>query len=119
MTTMPWWDQRMTTYDTTWMDIADSTQKRTDISSYYPSPIAEKEITIEDFLELEEFLELEDGENLGDLDSSREVIMEDFLELEECLDSEQKLNDERNAKRKDLETSSKTSIDRQQRDEID
>ncbi|KAF2587892.1 hypothetical protein F2Q70_00039287 [Brassica cretica] len=183
MTTMPWWDQRMTTYDTTWMpdiavqwtdetarreeaDISDptstsidttisssidpstsetidtktyasiiittslsidstssasidadsySTQKRTDISSYYPSPIVEKEITIEDFLELEEFLELEDGENLGDLDSSREVIMEDFLELEECLDSEQKLNDERNTKRKDLETSSKTSIDRQQR----
>ena len=64
-------------------------------------------------------MELEDGENLGDLDSSREVIMEDFLELEECLDSEQKLDDERNIKRKDLETSSKISIDRQQCDEID
>ena len=69
-------------------------------------------ITIEDFVELEEFLELDDGEQLGDLDSSREVIMEDFLELEEWLDSEKKLGDERNAKRKDLETSLKTSIER-------
>ncbi|KAF3575305.1 hypothetical protein F2Q69_00059497 [Brassica cretica] len=43
----------------------------------------DREITMEDFLELEEFLELEDGEKLEDLDSSREVTMEDFLELEE------------------------------------
>ena len=41
---------------------------------------------MEDFLELEEFLELEDGEQLGDLDSSREVTMEDFFELEEWLE---------------------------------
>ncbi|KAF3603907.1 hypothetical protein F2Q69_00035926 [Brassica cretica] len=91
----------------------------TDETAYYPSQDVEKEITVENFLELEEFLELEDREQLGDFDSSREVIMEDFLELEEWLDSEQKLDDERNVKRKDLETSSKISIDRQQRDEID
>ncbi|KAF2577057.1 hypothetical protein F2Q68_00005175 [Brassica cretica] len=60
-------------------DIADSTHKSTDVSSCSPSPDVEKEITMEDFLELEEFLELEDG----DLDSSRAVTMEDFLELEE------------------------------------
>ena len=93
-------------------DIADSAQKGTDVPSYYPSQYVEKVITIEDFVELEEFLELDDGEQLGDLDSSREVIMEDFLELEEWLDSEKKLGDERNAKRKDLETSLKTSIER-------
>uniref|UniRef100_A0A0D3CQ49 Retrotransposon gag domain-containing protein n=1 Tax=Brassica oleracea var. oleracea TaxID=109376 RepID=A0A0D3CQ49_BRAOL len=33
----------------------------------------EKEITMEDFLDLEEFLELEDGEKFDDLDSSREA----------------------------------------------
>ncbi|KAF3518099.1 hypothetical protein DY000_02058910 [Brassica cretica] len=76
------------------------------------------EITMEDFLELEEFLELEDGEQLGDLDSSREVTMEDFLELGERLDKEQRLDDERNTTRKDLETSSKPSIGRHQPDEI-
>ncbi|KAF3594992.1 hypothetical protein DY000_02021004 [Brassica cretica] len=100
-------------------DIADSTLKSIDISSCGPSSDGDREITMEDFLEIEEFLELEDGENLRDLDSSREVTMEDFLELEEWLDSEQKLDDEQNAKRKDLETSSKTRINRQQLDEID
>ncbi|KAJ4888822.1 Uncharacterized protein Rs2_28570 [Raphanus sativus] len=74
---------------------------------------------MEDFLELEEFLELEDGEQLGDLDSSVEVIMEDFIELEEWLESEQKLDDERNTMRKDLETSSKAKIDRYRPNEID
>ncbi|KAH0922641.1 hypothetical protein HID58_022659 [Brassica napus] len=59
---------------------------------------------MEDFLEIEEFLELEDGETLEYFDSDREVTMEDFLELEEWLDSEQKLDDERNNMRKDLET---------------
>ncbi|WZZ70046.1 hypothetical protein YC2023_081416 [Brassica napus] len=58
-------------------DIADSTHKSVDISSCDPTSDGEREITIEDFLELE------DGEKLEDLDSSREVTMEDFLELEE------------------------------------
>ncbi|WZY99930.1 hypothetical protein YC2023_072259 [Brassica napus] len=66
-------------------DIADSTLKSIDVSSCYPDQKGEKEITMEDFLELEEFLELEDGQQLGDLDSSEEVTMEDFLELEEWL----------------------------------
>ncbi|KAJ4885602.1 Uncharacterized protein Rs2_35695 [Raphanus sativus] len=74
---------------------------------------------MEDFLELEEFLELEGGKQLGDLDSSVEVTMEDFIELEEWLESKQKLYDERNTMRKDLETSSKARIDRYQHDEID
>ncbi|KAH0906095.1 hypothetical protein HID58_037922 [Brassica napus] len=43
---------------------------------------------MKDFLELEEFMELKDGEQLGDLDSSREVTMEDFLMLEEWLKEE-------------------------------
>ncbi|KAF2573246.1 hypothetical protein F2Q70_00004659 [Brassica cretica] len=64
-------------------DIADSTHKSVDISSCDPTSDGDREITIEDFLELEEFLELEDGEKLEDLDLSREVTMEDFLELEE------------------------------------
>ena len=45
--------------------------------------------------------------------------MEDFLELEEWFDSEQKLDDERNTTRKDLETSPRATIDRHQPDEID
>ncbi|KAH0858981.1 hypothetical protein HID58_087242 [Brassica napus] len=73
---------------------------------------------MEDFLELEEFLELENGENLEYWDIDKEITMEDFLELEEWFDPEQKLDDERNTMRKDLETSSKASIDRHQHDEI-
>ncbi|WZZ03222.1 hypothetical protein YC2023_089143 [Brassica napus] len=38
-------------------DIADSTLKSIDVSSCYPDQKVEKEITMEDFLELEEFLE--------------------------------------------------------------
>ncbi|KAG5384690.1 hypothetical protein IGI04_036160 [Brassica rapa subsp. trilocularis] len=64
-------------------DIADSTLKSIDVSSCYPDQKVEKEITMEDFLELEEFLELEHGQQLGDLDLSEEVTMKDFLELEE------------------------------------
>ncbi|KAF3523495.1 hypothetical protein F2Q69_00048428 [Brassica cretica] len=63
-------------------DIADSAQKNTDVSSCYPGPDVDREITMEDFLELEEFLELEDGEKLEELDSGGEVTMEDFLEPE-------------------------------------
>ncbi|KAF2560232.1 hypothetical protein F2Q70_00017580 [Brassica cretica] len=84
----------------------------------------EKEITMEDFLELEEFFELKDGEQLGDLDSSREVTMEDFLEMEEWLEdmdqnSKKKLDDDQNTLRGDLETSPKSSINRHQPDDID
>ncbi|KAF2590960.1 hypothetical protein F2Q70_00038915 [Brassica cretica] len=69
----------------------------------------EKEITMEDFLDLEEFLELE---------------LEEFLELEELLEdmdhnSKKKLDDDRNSSRGDLETSPKASISRHQPDEID
>nr|VDD50062.1 unnamed protein product [Brassica oleracea] len=97
-------------------DIADSTHKSVDISSCDPTSDGDREITIEDFLELEEFLELEDGEKLEDLDSSREVTMEDFLELEEWLEdmdqnSKKKLDDDQHASRGDLETSPKASID--------
>ncbi|XP_048603512.1 uncharacterized protein LOC106371585 [Brassica napus] len=79
---------------------------------------------MEDFLELEEFLELKDGEQLGDLDSSREVTMKDFLELEEWLEDmdqnlKKKLDDDQHTTRGDLETSPNTSIDRHQPDEID
>ena len=91
-------------------DIADSTLESTCESSCYPALDVAKEITMEDFLEIEEFLELEDGETLEYFDSDREVTMEDFLELEEWLDSEQKLDDERNNMRKDLETLSKARI---------
>ncbi|WZZ71697.1 hypothetical protein YC2023_083067 [Brassica napus] len=99
-------------------DIADSTLKSIDISSCDPTSDGEREITMEDFLELEEFLKLEDGEKLEDLDSSREVIMEDFLELEEWLEdmdqmSKKKLDDDQHTSRGDLETSPKASIDRQ------
>ncbi|KAF3552766.1 hypothetical protein F2Q69_00013800 [Brassica cretica] len=45
-------------------DITDSTQKSIDISSCDPTSDGDREITMEDFLELEEFLELEDGEKL-------------------------------------------------------
>ncbi|KAF3586440.1 hypothetical protein F2Q69_00029955 [Brassica cretica] len=48
-----------------------------------------------------------------------EVTFVDFLELEEWFDSEQKLDDERNTTRKDLETSPRATIDRHQPDEID
>ncbi|KAH0858950.1 hypothetical protein HID58_087211, partial [Brassica napus] len=54
-------------------DIADSTLKSIDISSCDPTSDGDREITMENFLELEEFLELEDGEKLEDLDSSREA----------------------------------------------
>nr|VDD54754.1 unnamed protein product [Brassica oleracea] len=69
----------------------------------------EKEITMEDFLDLEEFLELE---------------LEEFLELEELLEdmdhnSKKKLDDDQNTSRGDLETSPKASISRHQPDEID
>ncbi|KAH0898748.1 hypothetical protein HID58_048316 [Brassica napus] len=50
-------------------DIVDSTLKGIDISSCDPTSDGDREITMEDFLELEEFLELEDGEKLEDLDS--------------------------------------------------
>ncbi|KAF3569111.1 hypothetical protein DY000_02016115 [Brassica cretica] len=74
-------------------------------------------VTMEDFLELEELLELKDGEQLGDLDSSRGVTMEDFLELEEWLEdmdqnSKKNLDDDQHTSRGDLETSPKASIDR-------
>ncbi|KAF2594064.1 hypothetical protein F2Q70_00043389 [Brassica cretica] len=103
--------------------IDDSAQKNTDVSSCHPDLDVDREITMEDFLELEEFLELEDGEKLEDLDSSREVTMEDFLELEEWLEdmdqnSKKKLDDDQHTSRGDLETS-KASIDRHQPDEID
>ncbi|KAF3591655.1 hypothetical protein DY000_02021868 [Brassica cretica] len=105
-------------------DISDSTLKSIDISSCDPTLYGDKEITIEDFLELEEFLESEDGEKLGDLDSSMEVTMEDFLELEEWLEdmdlnSKKKLDDDQHTSRGDLETSPKASVDRHQPDEID
>nr|VDD09862.1 unnamed protein product [Brassica oleracea] len=69
----------------------------------------EKEITMEDFLDLEEFLELE---------------LEEFLELEEWLEdidqnSKKKLDEDQNTSRGDLETSPKASIGRHQPDEID
>ncbi|KAF2556915.1 hypothetical protein F2Q68_00017581 [Brassica cretica] len=104
-------------------DIADSAQKSIDISSCDPTSDGDREITMEDFLELEEFLELEDEEKVEDLDSSREVTMEDFLELEEWLEdmdqnSQKKLDDDQHTSRGDLETS-KASIDRHQPDEID
>ncbi|KAF3485186.1 hypothetical protein F2Q69_00053756 [Brassica cretica] len=104
--------------------IDDSTLKRIDISSCDPTSDGDREITMENFLELEEFLELEDGEKLEDLDSSREVTMEDFLELEKWLEdmdqnSKKKLDDDQHTSRGDLETSPKASIDRHQPDEID
>ncbi|KAF3532904.1 hypothetical protein DY000_02040727 [Brassica cretica] len=104
-------------------DIADSTHKSVDISSCDPTSDGDREITIEDFVELEEFLELEDGEKLEDLDSSREVTMEDFLDLEEWLEdmdqnSKKKLDDDQYTSRGCLETS-KASIDRYQPAEID
>ncbi|WZZ78325.1 hypothetical protein YC2023_098897 [Brassica napus] len=69
----------------------------------------EKEIIMEDFLDLEEFLELE---------------LEKFLELEEWLEdmdqnSKKKLDDDQNTSRGVLETSPKGSIGRNQPDEID
>ncbi|KAF3602336.1 hypothetical protein F2Q69_00036206 [Brassica cretica] len=104
-------------------DIADSTHKSVDISSCDPTSDGDREITIEDFVELEEFLELEDGEKLEDLDSSREVTMEDFLDLKEWLEdmdqnSKKKLDDDQYTSRGGLETS-KASIDRHQPAEID
>ncbi|KAF3591554.1 hypothetical protein DY000_02022330 [Brassica cretica] len=104
--------------------IDDSTLKRIDISSCDPTSDGDREITMENFLELEEFLELEDGEKLEDLDLSREVTMEDFLELEKWLEdmdqnSKKKLDDDQHTSRGDLETSPKASIDRHQPDEID
>ncbi|KAF3486279.1 hypothetical protein F2Q69_00053099 [Brassica cretica] len=68
----------------------------------------EKEITMEDFLDLEEFLELD---------------LEEFLELEEWLEdmdqnSKKKLDDDQNTSRGDLETSPKAIIGRHQPDEI-
>ncbi|KAF3597457.1 hypothetical protein DY000_02021706 [Brassica cretica] len=86
-------------------DIADSTLRSIDISSCDPTSDGDREITMEDFLELEEFLELEDGEKLEDLDSSREVTMEDFLELEEWLEDM-----DHNSKKK-LDDDQHTSID--------
>ncbi|KAF3591908.1 hypothetical protein DY000_02021953 [Brassica cretica] len=68
--------------------VEDSTLESTNIPSCDPTSDGDREITIEDFLELEEFLELEDGEKLEDLDSSREVTMEDFLELEEWIEED-------------------------------
>ncbi|KAF2541622.1 hypothetical protein F2Q68_00031332 [Brassica cretica] len=105
------------------LDIADSTHKSYDISSCDSTSDGDREITIEDFVELEEFLELEDGEKLEDLDSSREVTMEDFLDLEEWLEdmdhnSKKKLDDDQHTSRGGLETS-KASIDRHQPAEID
>ncbi|KAF2576431.1 hypothetical protein F2Q70_00003908 [Brassica cretica] len=99
-------------------DISYSTLMSTDESSCYLASNVAKEITMEYFLELEEFLELENGENLEYWDTDKEITMEDFLDLEEWFDPEQKLDDERNTMRKDLETSSKASIDRHQHDEI-
>nr|VDD46207.1 unnamed protein product [Brassica oleracea] len=104
-------------------DIAESAQKSIDISSCDPTSDGDREITMEDFLELEEFLELEDEEKVEDLDSSREVTMEDFLELKEWLEdmdhnSQKKLDDDQHTSRGDLETS-KASIDQHQPDEID
>ncbi|KAF3568447.1 hypothetical protein DY000_02015891 [Brassica cretica] len=69
----------------------------------------EKEITMEDFLDLEEFSELE---------------LEEFLELEEWLEdmdqnSKKKLDDDQNTLRGDLETSPKASIGRHQPYDID
>ncbi|KAG5384265.1 hypothetical protein IGI04_035735 [Brassica rapa subsp. trilocularis] len=106
------------TNDTTSTSVDDSTLKSIDISSCDPTSDGNREITIEDFLELE------DGEKLEDLDSSREVTMEDFLELEEWLEdmdqnSKKKLNDDQHTSRGNLETSPKASIDRHQPDEID
>ncbi|KAF2570808.1 hypothetical protein F2Q70_00003847 [Brassica cretica] len=54
----------------------------------------------------------------------REVTMEDFLELEEWLEdmdqnSKKKLDDDQHTSRGDLETSPKASIDRHQPDGID
>ncbi|KAF2594899.1 hypothetical protein F2Q70_00042451 [Brassica cretica] len=46
------------------MNIADSRPESTDISSSFLAPDVDREITMEDFLELEEFLDLGDGESL-------------------------------------------------------
>ncbi|KAF3498371.1 hypothetical protein DY000_02052278 [Brassica cretica] len=105
-------------------DITDSAQKSIDISSCDPTSDGDREITMEDLLELEEFLELEDGEKLEDLDSSRAVTMEDFLELEEWLEdmdqnSKKNLDDDQRTSRGYLETSPKVSINRHQPDGID
>ncbi|KAF3535719.1 hypothetical protein F2Q69_00022859 [Brassica cretica] len=105
-------------------DITDSAQKSINISSCDPTSDGDREITMEDFLELEEFLELEDGEKLEDLDSSREVTMEDFMEPEKWLEdmdhnSKKKLDDDQHTSRGDLETSPKATIDRHQPDGID
>ncbi|KAF3525098.1 hypothetical protein F2Q69_00046229 [Brassica cretica] len=61
--------------DSTASTTDDSTLKSIDLSSCDPTSDGDREITMEDFLELEEFLKLEDGEKLGDLDSSREVTI--------------------------------------------
>ena len=45
-------------------NIADSRPESTDISSSFLAPDVDREITMEDFLELEEFLDLGDGESL-------------------------------------------------------
>ncbi|KAF3573864.1 hypothetical protein F2Q69_00058702 [Brassica cretica] len=50
---------------TTSTSIDDSTLKSIDISIFDPTSDGDREITMEDFLELEEFLELEDGDTEG------------------------------------------------------
>uniref|UniRef100_A0A0D3D7C7 Uncharacterized protein n=1 Tax=Brassica oleracea var. oleracea TaxID=109376 RepID=A0A0D3D7C7_BRAOL len=109
---------------TTSTSIGSTTSTSTNDTTSTSIDDVEKEITMEDFLDLEEFLDLEDGEKLEDLDSSREVTMEDFLELEEWLEgidqnSEKKLDDDQHTSKRDLETSSRATIDRHQPDEID
>ncbi|KAF2568537.1 hypothetical protein F2Q68_00025240 [Brassica cretica] len=94
---------------TTSMSIDSTTSTSTNGTTSMSIDDIEKEITMEDFLDLEEFLELE---------------LEELLELEEWLEdmdqiSKKKLDDDQNTSRRDLETSPKASIGRHQPDEID
>ncbi|WZZ63661.1 hypothetical protein YC2023_075031 [Brassica napus] len=71
----------LSTGDPTSASIDNWTQESTNISSSFLPPNVDKEITMEDFLDLEEFLELGDGEKLEDWDINKEITMEDFSEL--------------------------------------
>nr|VDD25016.1 unnamed protein product [Brassica oleracea] len=84
------------TGDKTSTSIDGSTQKSTDVSSCDLVPDLDREITMEDFLELEDEAQLEDMDQ----------------------NSKKKLDDDQHTSRGDLETL-KASIDRHQPDEID
>ncbi|KAH0862504.1 hypothetical protein HID58_079715, partial [Brassica napus] len=61
----------------------DSTLESTYESSCYLTSDADREITMEDFLELEDLLELEDGETLEYLDSDSESCVVELEPIEE------------------------------------